>query len=125
MLLAAAVALIALIGAALIGFGMWLEWKKEQRRLEILEKALEDGHLPPDVVIEHLIAAPAGGESVRVASTALRRTAFLFMALAVIFFLISVLAHDGGPALLHIASAAALAGAALFLLYHVGRSRGL
>lgn len=120
-------AVMAVLGAGLTAWGMWLEHRAERRLMDIVAAALEAGHELPPGLLARLAGERAPGGSGPSPRRALLRTAALFLLLAVAFFIGSWAVHDNAreQALLLVASIAGLSGGALLIVHLFGRRAGL
>jgi hypothetical protein len=116
---------LALLGAGLTGWGMWLEHRAERRLMDIVAAALEAGQAVPGELLGRLAGEHAGNSATP--RRALLRTASLFLGLALAFFLGSWAVGDNAreQALLLVAAIAGLSGLALLVVHFVGRRVGL
>ena len=122
----AAVAIIALIGAAFAGWAMWLEHRQQLRLLEIVANSLESGRDPPPELLERLVDGRASPDRAR-SGRAVRRTAALFLALSGACFLASWAVTDAAreQALLFVTVITALMGLGLVAIQNFGSRLGL
>lgn len=116
---------LALLGAGLTGWGMWLEHRAERRLMDIVAAALEAGQAVPDALLGRLAGERTGNGAPP--GRALVRTAILFLGLALAFFLGSWAVGDNAreQALLLVAAISGLSGAALLVVHAIGRRVGL
>src|ERR1051325_5557074 len=109
----AAISLLALLGAGLTAWGMWLEHRAEGRVMDIVAAAIEAKQPVPGELLARLAGErPRGNAAPR---RALLRTATLLFGLAIAFFLGSWAIGDNAreQALLLLASISGLTGLVL------------
>jgi hypothetical protein len=125
-ILLGAIGLVVFLGTGVVAWGIWLDYKRQQRLLDIIAAALAAGQEPPAEVLGKLAGEPSAISSGSPASRSLLRTIVVFMGLTLVFLLGA--AAFGGKASEAFQLVSAIAGTttlALLLVYSAGRRFGL
>lgn len=121
-----ALLLIAVIGAALTGWGMWLEHRQERRVLDIIAAAIEVGRDPPPALLDRLVGREQPADP-GLSKRALWRSAMFLILIAAACFVASWLVGNAvhERVLLLISSITGAAGIGLLIVQNLGHRAGL
>lgn len=120
------IATVAVAGAVLVSWGMWLDHNRHQKLLEIVAAMIAAGQAPPPELLSKLTGQNSEGSQSSQASRSLLRSINVFLAMAVAFLLAATGA--GGKAeeaLLLVAAISGVTTLALLVVYTIGRRVGL